>query len=312
MNQDMISKIYHKLVSYWSLIFRKLSNGRHITNGEYWTYHNVTIHRSFASCEESLDFLRWRNSQYLFYNKLMPCNDFDDKIVLDFGCGPGNDLVGFIEYSKPKKVYAVDISQTSLVEAKKRLSLHQKSDLIEYMLIEECEALPIKSEQVDYIHTSGVLHHVSNIKQILKEFQRVLKREGFVRVMIYNYNSLWVHLYVAYVRQILKKIDKNRSLAEAFKRSTDAKYCPTSRYYTSEDFISLCVESGFKAEYKGAAISLHEMSLLSKRVKAISEIKLNKIHRDFLKSLCFDEYGRPIYNGQVAGIDSVYELRKIN
>ncbi len=281
-----------------------------MTNSEFWTSHNVTMHRSFTSREDSLNYLDWRNSQYPFYDELMPCSGFDNKVVLDYGCGPGNDLVSLIEYSRPQKVYALEISASSLDEAKKRVLLHPNSNTVEYFLIRESEALPIKSDSIDYIHCTGVLHHVSNVEKVLEEFHRILKPGGLIRIMVYNYNSLWVHLYVAYERQILHRIDTNLSLSEAFRRSTDGEECPVSRYYTREDFISLCAESGFKAEYKGTAISLHEMSLLSKRFNTVGEIKLNKIHRNFLRSLCFDEYGRPIYHGQVAGIDSVYELRK--
>ncbi len=61
----------------------------------YWTDYNVTLHQDFRSIEESLTYLRWRNDQYFGYAALMPVNNQDGRVVLDFGCGPGHDVVGF-------------------------------------------------------------------------------------------------------------------------------------------------------------------------------------------------------------------------
>lgn len=44
--------------------------------------------------------------------------------MLDYGCGPGNDLVGFGVYSKPARLIGMDVSVSSLDEAKHRLALH--------------------------------------------------------------------------------------------------------------------------------------------------------------------------------------------
>ena len=68
---------------------------------EYWSGHNVTNHLSFRSAMESLRYLDWRNDQYIGYIDLLPVCGHDGEAVLDFGCGPGNDLVGFLKYSKP-------------------------------------------------------------------------------------------------------------------------------------------------------------------------------------------------------------------
>lgn len=45
--------------------------------------------------------------------------------------------------------------------------------------------------------------------------------------------------------------------------------CPRSVYYFPEEFIALNKTIGLKCSYLGAAISIFEMSLLSKRFDAI-------------------------------------------
>ena len=92
---------------------------------DYWTEHNVTSHLLFANTEESLEYFHWRNAQYYNYIDLMPVSGYCNKAVLDFGCGPGHDLVGFGVYSKPSRLVGADLSSSSLAEANVRLKLHR-------------------------------------------------------------------------------------------------------------------------------------------------------------------------------------------
>jgi ubiquinone/menaquinone biosynthesis C-methylase UbiE len=279
---------------------------------KFWTDVNVTAHHIFSSREESLDYFNWRNSLYLFYEDLMPCAGFDGKMILDFGCGPGNDLVGFLEYSHPKNIIGVDISSSSIQEAKKRVTFHNDKRIpIEIMQISDgVFPLPFDDATFDYIHSSGVLHHVQDMNAILKEFHRILKDEGFIRIMVYNRDSIFFHLFVAYQRRILEGSDQGVPIEEAFKRSTDGESCPISRCFTKEDFMKICERAGFEVKFLGNAISLGEMDRISLIPSAISDLSLEKEHRDFLRKLEYDQFNRPLYNQEVAGIDACFEVRK--
>src|SRR5262249_40539602 len=158
---------------------------------DYWTRYNVTLNHQFASAEESLAYLRWRNDQYFGYSELMPVSGHDGRVVLDFGCGPGHDLVGFATASRPARLIGIDISRTSREEARARLALHGADcDLV---LLEADAELPFETASIDYIHSSGVLHHLADPLAALREFHRVLRPEGVARVMVYNYDSVWLH-----------------------------------------------------------------------------------------------------------------------
>ena len=278
------------------------------TPTEYWTGHLVN-HRRHLSRKESLDHFHWRNSQYPGYIELMPVAWQDGKVVLDYGCGPGNDLVGFGEFSKPKKLYGVDISSSALRLAEERLALHDiNAELIQ---IEDSESeLPIPSSSVDYIHTSGVLHHCSYPHAILNEFKRILKPGGKLSIMVYNYDSIWLHLYVAYVLRIEKGIYRDGSLLDAFRRSTDGVGCPISNCYKKEDFSELVQSFGFIGGFSGCSISKHEMGLLHKRNAAINCSELESDHSSFLKNLVIDKDGIPFHGNEVAGIDGCYNFTK--
>jgi len=286
------------------------SPGSAKSNKAYWSQHTVTNGLVFASREHSLEYLHWRGSQYLFYEELMPFQGHDGDVILDYGCGPGNDLVGFVEYSKPRLLIGLDISLPALAAAKQRLALHGNGSAKLIQIQEEAVHLPLKDRSVDFIHSSGVLHHISNIEGLLGEFHRVLTPEGRIRVMVYNYESIWLHLYVAYHRRIVNAGAVKESLAEAFKKSTDGEECPFSVCYTPSEFLNLVGRFGFKGIHVGSAVSLHELSLLGHRYEAMMNPQLDRQHREFLQGLTFDQYGRPLHRGEVAGIDAVYELAK--
>jgi ubiquinone/menaquinone biosynthesis C-methylase UbiE len=276
---------------------------------DFWTKYNVTLHRRFESREESLGYLRWRNAQYLFYEELMPTDGFDGKVVLDYGCGPCHDIVGFLEDSRPRRIVGVDISPTSLQEGRERLRLHESAACELRQLDFEARTLPFPDTSFDYIHSSGVLHHIRHIDSVLAEFHRVLADDGFCRIMVYNYDSIWLHLHAAYMIRMQSK-KRHLSLEDAFRISTDTRFCPVSRCYTQAAFIALCAAAGFTARLIGCAIALEELKILPGRFAAIQTPALEAEHREFLRALEFDSHGRPLHRGEVAGIDACYELTK--
>ncbi len=279
-----------------------------LTPTEYWSRHMVTT-KEFETKQEVLDHLNWRASQYIDYLKYMPVNGQDGKVVLDYGCGPGNDLIGFSEFSKPAKVIAMDISQPAMDVAKKNLRFFEHS--VEFHLINEHDnVIPLEDKSVDYIHCSGVLMCTTDFDKIMSEFRRVLKDDGEIAVMVYNYDSLWLHLYTAYMQPVLNKKFVGLPLMDAFRANTDGEDCPISTCYKPEEFIQKVSAIGFEGDFLGAAISIHEMKIARYRFFAIEHYDLDEEHRNFLSSLTFDERQIPHYKGQVAGIDACFRFRK--
>lgn len=276
----------------------------------YWTEHNVTLHHSFNSPEASLEYFSWRNDQYFNYIELMPVSGQDGKVVLDYGCGPGHDLVGFGTFSRPSRLIGADISTSSLGEAKARLAIHGiDADFIQ--IDPSNTSLPLESNSVDHIHSSGVLHHTPDPVRILRELHRILKPGGTMNVMVYNYDSLWVHLYVAYQRNLVQGLYPDEDIRIQFTHSTDGENCPISNCYRPQEWTDLCAEAGFEAAFTGAAISMWEMSLFPKRFDAVMDRRLRSESRRFLLSLELDSKGYPMWNGHYAGVDACFQLRKI-
>lgn len=278
---------------------------------EYWSRHNVTSHHRFTSVEDSLRQFEFRNRQYPGYIDLLPVAGKDGMAILDFGCGPGHDLIGFAHQSRPSRLVGVDISKTSLAEAEQRLRLHQApAELVhvEYGTYD----LPFAAASFDYIHCSGVLMCIEDPPRLLREFARLLRPQGELRLMVYNYDSIWLHLYVAYVVQIENGLYSDLPTRVAFTRTTDGEDCPVNAVWRPEEMIALGREAGFAAEYLGAAMSLWELHLLPRRHLACLQPALPDESREFLLGLRIDAEGYPLSGRHRAGIDGCYRFRSMS
>lgn len=278
------------------------------SSAQYWSEHLVP-HEDWSDAMESLNYFSWRNLQYPGYLELMPVSGADNLTVMDYGCGPGNDLIGFHEFSKPAHLIGLDVSAKALAVARRRALLHGL-DASLILLEEERNEIPIASNTVDLVHSSGVLHHVKNLPEVLVEIKRVMKWGARLQIMVYNHQSIWLHLYTAYIHQIEMGLYKQMPLLEAFRRTTDGSECPISKCYRPSEFLELMASMGFEGRFKGAAVSLLELELMPKRFQAIKSRQLAKEHREFLSSLTFNEKGYPMIEGHVAGIAGCYEFQK--
>ena len=184
-------KIKNIILKFYTSIIDLLP--KYSTSENYWNHNIVdTPINGFKNINDSIQHLKWRNIQYLNSTKIVNLNKYNNKVVLDFGCGPGNDLVNVCLNSKPKKLLAFDVSKKAISLARKRVKLHNfKIDFIEGP--EKKLKIPISDKSIDVIHTMGVLHHIEDLSGVFKEFKRILKKNGFIQVIVYNKNSIWYH-----------------------------------------------------------------------------------------------------------------------
>jgi ubiquinone/menaquinone biosynthesis C-methylase UbiE len=281
---------------------------RGMNSAQYWTRHNVTAHRQFFEAQASIDYFNWRNSQYPGSIELLPLDLADGKVVVDYGCGPGNDLIGFSLHSKPKRLIGADVSASSLAESRLRLGTHGFTGVELVDLSASGGVLPLADRSVDIVHSAGVLHHLADIEQALRDIRRVLTNDGYCQVMVYHYNSLWMHLYAGHVYKKTFPWRRQIPKQDIFKITTDGEECPIVNCYTPEEFAAIAGRCGFRTEFRGAAISLSEMMWLPQRVEALKDETLDPEARAFLLNLTFDKRGFPLHKRTVAGVNSYYRL----
>ena len=105
-----------------------------------------------------------------------PFKFFDEKVILDAGCGSGKFSAALAKFGA-KKVIGVDIGSHGLEFARKqsaKMDYGNKLEFIHGSLLD----IPLESESVDIVWSNGVIHHTTDYEKCLEEFNRVLKKNG--------------------------------------------------------------------------------------------------------------------------------------
>jgi ubiquinone/menaquinone biosynthesis C-methylase UbiE len=280
---------------------------------EFWSK-NTVYAPAIQSALQSRMNIEWRFRIHPMFRELTGLyGNHDNEVVLDYGCGPGNDLTGFAIHSRPKKIIGMDISAKSLSLASHRLALHKiDPGQIELIQLHDADSVvPLPDSSVDFISCQGVLMHTSEPLQILAEFFRVLKPGSKACIMVYSQPSIWFHLYTAYEKMIVRNAFPGMTVEQAFTGNTDGLDCPMSRCFPVNDFIAMCRGVGFECHYAGGYLTETEMISLRRYLKpALDDPRLGQIHKEFLRALNFDKRGWPTFQGSYAGVSGVYHLKK--
>ena len=93
----------------------------------------------------------------------------------------GTDLVRFAQHGAV--VHGVDITETHHQLCKKNLSLHGIKGEIKLC---DADALAYPDNRFDVVYSHGVLHHIANTEDCIKEIYRVLKPGGILMLGLYH------------------------------------------------------------------------------------------------------------------------------
>jgi ubiquinone/menaquinone biosynthesis C-methylase UbiE len=100
--------------------------------------------------------------------------DFNDKKVLDFGCGTGSNSFIF----ESKDYLGVDVDESRINFANKAFPQYT------FKVIKD-NTLPTEDNSLDYICIFAVIHHIPDniFQEYIKEFKRVLKTDGKIVII---------------------------------------------------------------------------------------------------------------------------------
>lgn len=104
-----------------------------------------------------------------------------ERACFEFGCGNGR-MTEFLA-ERFNLVWAIDISSEMVKLAKQRLSRFKN---IKY-LVGGGEKIKINDNSIDFIFSYAVLQHLLNkrmVENVLREFYRVVKRDGLIKVQV--------------------------------------------------------------------------------------------------------------------------------
>lgn len=136
------------------------------------------------------------------YTSQLSKKAFENKLVLEAGCGSGA-MANWLEKNWNAAVVGVDLSFFGLTNAHKKYSPHfVQSDL---------ELLPFKANTFDTILLFDVLEHIVYPQALFKEFDRVLKKGGYLVIVSPN---LMFNPRVPFSKKVLEAVDYFRPSSE--------------------------------------------------------------------------------------------------
>lgn len=156
---------------------------------------------------------RWSTVQFERENKGTPMEGFtlakflkiskfkkekiDNKILLDLGCGSGRFTD--IALSFGSTVIAIDYS-SAVDAAKNNLKDYDKLLLIQG----DALRLPLVDNLVDYVFSSGVLHHTPAPAVAINEVHRVLKLNGEFALRVYSESGFYRSSSITFWRTVFR------------------------------------------------------------------------------------------------------------
>ena len=157
-----------------------------------------------------------------------------NKAVLEIGCGTGNGSKLIKKYFQTDRIYATDLDKRMIDIAKKK----NKDDSISFE-VQSATKLKYKNNNFDAIFDLGVIHHIPNWKDCLKELKRVLKPKGQLIIedlSIETFSTTFGKLMKKVLDHPYKSMHKEDEFVEylkkiGFKIVVHKKYSTLIRYF---------------------------------------------------------------------------------
>ena len=138
--------------------------------------------------------------QFLKWVPRLKKKDWENKKILDVGCGIGRNSLWPLKY-KAKYAELIDVDLRTLKVAKQNLK-HFKNVNIKEMSIYNLD----KTNYFDIVFSIGVIHHLENPKLAVFKMCQSLKSNGIITLWVYGYeNNEWIVNYFNPLRNLIFK-----------------------------------------------------------------------------------------------------------
>jgi SAM-dependent methyltransferase len=176
--------------------------------------------------------------------------------VLDVGSGQGIDVIRFARAGA--RVTGIDLTPRHVELARAHLAaLELDGTVVEA----DATALPFPDGSFDAVSSNGVLHHVPEIDDALREIRRVLRPGGTLRIAVYNRNSFhyWLGQFL-WEGMRRGRLLRGASMADVLSETVErggATTRPLVRVYSPRQVRGLLQGAGFT----GVRTSVHQFDV---------------------------------------------------
>ena len=135
----------------------------------------------------------WASDEILIdqFSNIFAKIEVKNKVIADVGAGTGRIIRTLFKYD-PKFIFAIEPSPTGRAEISKNFMNKKNLNII------ASDGLNFKTaEPCDIIFSLGVIHHIKNPTDVLKNIKSNLKSKGKVVLWVYGYenNELYIYVY---------------------------------------------------------------------------------------------------------------------
>lgn len=123
--------------------------------------------------------IEWSRKNSTLMGVEVPLGDIEGKVALNIGCGAGTEAL-VLAHSGAQCI-AMDITREAADATGAILERIDGGVAVQG----DARFIPLKNSSVDFVYSSGVLHHSSDIEKSIAEIFRVLKPGGEAYVMLY-------------------------------------------------------------------------------------------------------------------------------
>jgi ubiquinone/menaquinone biosynthesis C-methylase UbiE len=198
---------------------------------------------------ERIDHIKKTDVERFTFNK-WEFEHFQDKDVLEVGCGPGWYAINYA--LRGARVTAVDLSENSIEIARKHADYRKVS--VDFQ-VGNAEALVFENESFDFLLASGVLHHTPDSQRAFGECFRVLKKGGRAKISMYHKGFLHRPLVFATLMKLMAltgvrhpgaDFSRTAKTPDEFIRQYDGKDNPVGVGKTREAWRQMLEKAGFQ------------------------------------------------------------------
>lgn len=179
---------------------------------------------------------------------------FEDKIVLEAGCGGMGTQAILIKQMHVKELMVIDLSIENIAMVKSNIEKKVADlDNVDFFQLDLSKDL-LPADKFDIIHCRGVFQHILDKEFALKNFNRSLKVSGMLLVGVYNKGTLlsWFSTLLRYPFKLISENTTMRIL-DLFIKSPDIVsgivdhlYVPVQTRYSEKGLIRLFENYGFQ------------------------------------------------------------------